>query len=230
MIRRPAVRLAALPALVVLVAACASSSPTPTPTGPQTSGASPSAVASGSPSSSASASGSATASGSLAPSASPTENLGLQHVNAALEQKLPDTIGGVALQRFSVPVATYIASSQSGSRELFTPWLVHFGKSPDDIDMAVAVDLSQTITFFELAIQVPGQQSTALYDQFGQVARDLKWTVTPRIFYSKNVLQIVDPASTANLNSAYVYAYSDILYIIGTDTPSQLVEALIKAP
>jgi hypothetical protein len=154
-------------------------------------------------------------------------------VNAALEDKLPDTIGGIELEKFSMPLSTYMASSKGGDKVLYTPWLVKFGKNADDIDLAVATDLTKTENFFVQAIEVPGVDAAALSSGFAQVARNNKWPVTPRSKgLPKSVLEIVDPATDASggLGTAYVYASGDVLYIVVTDDVSLLLEALIKLP
>ena len=183
------------------------------------------------PASSPSASGSALPStspnASLSPSPSP--DLGLPHVDAALEDKLPGTIGGIQLEKFSMPLSNYMASSNGGDKVLYTPWLVKFGKSPDQIDLAEANDLTQTENFFVQAIQVPGVDAASLTGGFASVARNEKWPVTPKSIAATSVLEIVDPATDAagGLGTAYIYARGDIMYIIVTDDVSLLVEALI---
>jgi len=79
----------------------------------------------------------------------------LVHVNASLEGKLPGMIGGVTLCTLSMPLSTFIASTKGGDSVLYTPWLAKFGKTPDQIDLAATVDLTQTLNFHEQAIEVP---------------------------------------------------------------------------
>jgi hypothetical protein len=166
-------------------------------------------------------------------SPSPTENLGLPHVNAALEDKLPGIIGGIQLEKFSWPLSTYVASLKgTGDSALYTPWLVKFGKTTGDVDMAVAADLTQTENFVAHAIEVPGVDAAALNGGFADEARKDKWPVSPKQVGPKNVLEIIDPVTTAagGLGTAYVYAQGDVLYVVVTDDPALLLEALIKLP
>jgi hypothetical protein len=226
MIRRPdsyASALIGIGLAAVFAAGCGSATVTATPTAAQT--VLPSATATATPASSPSASGSA----SPAVSPSPTQDLGLGHVNAALEDKLPGVIGGVQLEKFSMPLSTYMASPIGGDKVLYTPWLVKFGKTPDQIDLAEANDLTRTENFFVQAIQVPGVDAAALTGEFANVARAAKWPVTPKSIAATSVLEIVDPATDAagGLGTAYVYAKGDIMYIIVTDDESLLIEALI---
>jgi hypothetical protein len=241
MSRRPS-QLAALllpvVAAAVLVAGCGSSaSPTAQPdlesAAPSTAG-SPSSAGSDStvPSGSPAVSGSGPAASAVA---SPTDNLGLQHVDTALEGKLPNIIGNVQLEKMSLPLSTYIASSQGGDKALYTPWLVGFGKTPDEVNVAIATDLTQTENFFEQAIEVPGATAAVLSSSFSAEARARNWPVSTLLESSglpKTVLQITDPEVNAagGLGTAYVYASGDVLYIVVTDDASLLVEALIKLP
>jgi hypothetical protein len=221
--------LLAAASTAILVSGCGGSAATPT--APATGGpAATASPASESPGSSGTAAASGSPEESLSPS--PTENLGLQHVDAALEDKLPNIIGNVQLEKMSMPLSTYIHSSQGNDKILYTPWLVPFGKTPDDINIAIAVDLTQTENFFEQAIQVPGASAASLANGFAQVARDKKWPVDIRSVAAKSVLEITDPKVDAagGLGTAYVYASGDVLYVIVTDDPSLLVEALIKLP
>lgn len=232
MIRRPDSYVSALIGIglaAVLAAGCGSATVTASPTATQTvpSTPIPTPMATTTPASSPSASGSALP--SVSPSLSPSPDLGLPHVDAALEDKLPGTIGGIQLEKFSMPLSTYMASSNGGDKVLYTPWLVKFGKSPDQIDLAEANDLTQTENFFVQAIQVPGVDAASLTGGFASVARNEKWPVTPKSIAATSVLEIVDPATNAagGLGTAYIYARGDIMYIIVTDDESLLVEALI---
>jgi hypothetical protein len=220
--------LVGLGAAAILAAGCGGS--VATPSAGSTSSRPASARPSASAPSSQSPSGSPGDSSSPSASPSPTEGLGLQHVDAKLEDKLPGMIGNVQLEKFSLPLSTYIRSSQGGDKVLYTPWLVPFGKSPDDVNIAIAADLTQTENFFVQAVEVPGQTSAALSTGFAAVARDKKWPVSIRSVADKTVLEITDPTveSAGGIATAYVWASGDILYVIVTDDPNLLVEALIK--
>ena len=225
MIRRPGPLLTTLlgTGIAALVAAGCGAAPTTSPAKPSAT-LTPAPTLAGSPA--------PTGSTAPLPSPSPTVDLGLPHVSAALEDKLPNTIGGVSLEKFSMPLSTYVASNKTGDSVLYTPWLVKFGKTTDDVDLAVAVDLTQTEIFHVQAIEVPGVDAPSLLGQFASVARQKQWPVTPKTVGPKSVLEVVDPATTASggLGTAYVYADGDILYIVVTDTTSLLLEALIKLP
>ena len=227
MIRRPDSHASALIGIglaAVLATGCGSATMTASPTVTQT--VLPQTTATATSASSPSASGST--SPSVCPS--PNQDLGLGHVNAALEDKLPGVIGGICLEKFSLPLSTYMASPIGGDKVLYTPWLVKFGKSPDQIDLAEANDLTQTENFFVQAIQVPGVEAAVLTGELANVARKEKWPVTPKSIAATSVLEIVDPATDAagGRGTAYVYAKGDIMYVIVTDNESLLIEALIN--
>jgi hypothetical protein len=229
MIRRPDSHASALIGIglaAVLAAGCGSAAVTASPAVTQTVLPQATATATTTPASSPSASGST--SPSVCPS--PNQDLGLGHVNAALEDKLPGVIGGICLAKFSLPLSTYMASPIGGDKVLYTPWLVKFGKTPDQIDLAEANDLSRTEHFFVQAIQVPGVEAAVLTGEFANVARKEKWPVTPKSIAATSVLEIVDPATDAagGRGTAYVYAKGDIMYVIVTDNESLLIEALIN--
>ncbi|HEY5487799.1 MAG TPA: hypothetical protein VIK06_09140, partial [Candidatus Limnocylindrales bacterium] len=89
-------------------------------------------------------------------SPSPGQTYPLAHVNAALEDELPSVVGEVTLTKWSMPVSSYIASVTGGDSVLYPAWLVKFGKTPDEVDMALAQDLTGTQNANLRAIQVPG--------------------------------------------------------------------------
>jgi hypothetical protein len=218
---------------LVLVSGCGSAAATPTAAG------TPAPTATAKPAATASASvapsGSVGPSGSAGPSASAdacTSDLGLPHVSVTLEDLLPLTAGGVCLEKFSLALSAYMASTTGGDKTLYTPWLVKFGKTADDVNMAVASDLSQTVNFTAHAIEVPGVAAATLSSSFADVARAASWAVNTRSVAGKQVLEIIDPlsASAGGVSAGYVYAKGDVLYTIITDDPSLLTEAVIKLP
>jgi len=240
MIRRSRIVIPALlgaAITLVLVSGCGSAAATPTAarTPAPTATATPTATASASASASVAPSGSVGPSASVSPSASAdacTSDLGLPHVSVTLEDLLPLTAGGICLEKFSLALSGYMASTTGGDKALYTPWLVKFGKTSDDVNMAVASDLSQTVKFTAHAIEVPGVAAATLSSSFADVARAASWAVNTRSVAGKQVLEMIDPvsASAGGVSAGYVYAKGDVLYTIITDDPSLLTEALIKLP
>jgi hypothetical protein len=197
---------------------------------------SPSQLASG-PAASPNASGSLASS---SPTAVASDPLGLPHLDRALEALLPDTIGGVELQRFSLTLQAYMQTTAgAGENILYPPWLVKLGKTPADAIMAVAADLrpENSLQLVVHAIRVPGVDAATLSSSFSEVASKAGWPVTPHSNYGstgKTVIEIIDPAAKAagEIYAGYVYAKGDVLYtiIVGTGQDQLLLEALIKLP
>lgn len=153
----------------------------------------------------------------------------LGHIDAALEDKLPNTVGGVKLAKFSLPLSTYMASSSGGDKTLYTPWLVKFGKTPDDVNIAIAADLTVDGGFFEQAIQVPGANAALLVSYLNDVARGKGWPTATHSVAGKALLEVIDPdvQSAGGVGIANIYASGDVLYIIVTDEDALLLEAAI---
>ncbi len=221
---------------VALVAGCggatASGTPSNSPPAISPSGPGSSADIQGSPAPSESA----VAPGSAAPSESSaacgSTNLGLAHVDVNLEDVVPSMVGGVCLTKFSLVLSAYVASPPTGGdKALYAPWLLKFGKTTDEVNMAVTADLSQPplINFNIHAIEVPGADAAALSSSFAEVARAAGWPVTSHANYlpGKSLLEITNPA-TGHLG--YVYSKDDVLYAIITDDQSLLTEAMVKLP
>ena len=235
MIRRYSSTLATLVGAaltVVILAGCNSATVSPSPSAVTAAPASH-VAASAEASRSAAASGSAAASVSPLPSA--TDALHLPHVDAALEDLLPSTSGGVQLEKFSLTLSAYMASTSGGDKVLYAPWLVKFGKTPDDVNLAVAADLSQQVNFIVHAIKVPGADAATLSSSFADVAKKAGWPVASHANWAqtgKTLVEITDPDTgvCGGLCAGFVYAKDNILYTIITDDTNLLLAALIELP
>jgi hypothetical protein len=175
-----------------------------------------------------------------APTAEPTQDIsaGLPHSDAQLEALLPGTIGGIDLEKLSMPLSTYMASetctaaTPCGDKALYTPWLVGFGKTPDDATLAAATDLTKTENVIIQAFKVPGTDGTKLSSAFVAEAQKAGWPVSPKKAGDRYVQELIDPArqNLDLLSIGWVYAKNDVMYIIITDDPALRLEALIKLP
>jgi hypothetical protein len=172
---------------------------------------------------------------SVSPNPSASDPLGLPHADLTLEASLPNDIGTVTLEKFSLSLSAYIASQPgAGENALYGPWLVKFSTTPTQVVMAVAADLRQNgINMIIHAIRVPGAKAADLRAAFSDVATKAGWpvrsvTITP----DKATLEIIDPAAKAagGLSAGYVYAHDDVLYTVITDDTALLLEAIIKLP
>ena len=225
---RPGSYVAGLGLVAVLAAGCGHMNLTATPSLPASNSATASIVPTAT----------AAPSTSRPPTATPTagQTYPLAHVDAALEDKLPSVIGQVTLTKWSMPVSSYIASVNGGDGVLYPTWLVKFGKTPDEVDMALAEDLTGHENANLRAIQVPGADPAALLAGLSDVATKTGWpnkTVTS--LPKTPVLQITDPAADAakGPNTAYVYARGDIVYfVIGNPAVDlvSIVQALATLP
>jgi hypothetical protein len=153
-------------------------------------------------------------------------------LDAALEDQLPSVISGVTLTKFSYPVSTYLASVTGGDSILYAPWFVKFGKTPDEVDVAFAVDDLPPVHVNLRAIQVPGADAIALIAGLSEVATKAGWPVKSVTSLPKPVLQITDPTVDASqtANKAFVYAKGDIVFFVISDDLTVVIEALAALP
>jgi hypothetical protein len=218
-----------------LVAGCGSTKASPAARSAGSS-AGPAVTASASSSAVTSASPSGSQPASPAASASVQATDPLAHVNPKLEDKLPDTIQNGPLIKFSLILSAFIASPPAGGdKALYAAWLVKFGKTPADVDMAIAFAASDQIDFNARAIAVPGVSAASLSSAFEQVAKGAGWSVKsyPNLMQTgKTVLEMIDPTATAGPTggAGYVYARDGVLYEIITNDQALLQDALIRMP
>jgi hypothetical protein len=162
------------------------------------------------------------------PSALATDPLSLSHVSAKLEDLLPTIIGGVCLQKFSLYLSAFIASPPSGGdKDLYPAWLVKFDKTPAEVTMAIAKDLTDQENFQIRAIQVPGADAATLSSAFADVARNAGWPVVSVPNWGSTGQTILAITNPADGHVGDVFAKGDVLYTIITDDYSLLLQALI---
>jgi hypothetical protein len=180
----------------------------------------------------AAASGSPGASATATAIATDQFTMSLPHTDAALEDLLPSAMGGIALTKFSEPVSSYDASSPSGDKLLYPAWLVTVGKTPEDVNMAIAWDPLLRVKFVVHAIRVPGVDAATLISTFSDAATKAGWPVSAKSSLPKPVLEITDPTAQAGggLGVAHVYANGSVLYVIATDDLSLLILGLAGLP
>jgi hypothetical protein len=217
-------------AVALLVAGCGGATATASPT--PTIAVSPSARISASPSAAASGSSGASASASASAAATDQDTIGFPHVDRALEDLLPGTIGGIALTKLSEPLSSYDATSPYGDKLLYPAWLVKFGKTPDDVHVAIAWDPLLRENFVVQAMQVPGVDAATLTSSFSDAARAAGWPVSARSDLVKPVLIVTDPTvkTAGAIATAYVYAHANVLYVVITDDVVLLNEGLASLP
>lgn len=176
-------------------------------------------------------SGTSTGHSSPTVSASPGQTYPLAHVDAALEDQLPSVIGGVQLTKWSMPISSYIASVTGGDSVLYAPWLVKFGMTPVEVNMALAEDLGGNQTVNVRAIKVPGIDAKVLIAGLRDVATKAGWPVRTTTL-PKSPLQITDPTVDASqtANEAFVYAKGDIVFFVINEDLGMSILALNWLP
>jgi hypothetical protein len=242
MIRRRTVTIrtalgAALTAAALAACGQAIVTNSPTPAAPASHASATASAATASASASAVTSAVAP-SGSVTPE--PTQDLsaGLPHLDAKLEDLLPSEIGGIPLEKLSLPLSAYMASetctaaNPCSDKALYTPWLVAFGKTPDDATLAVASDLTGRENVIVQAFKVPGVDGTKLAAGFKTTAQSAGWPTAARSIVGKTVVEIIDEArvNLDLISIAYVYAKGDVMYLVATDDRALLLEVLILLP
>jgi hypothetical protein len=195
--------LAASAAVVMLVAAC-SSSATPAPA------ATPAAAASVAASAAPSAAPSASPEASMAPEAStaPAASLAipsftLPNQDTNLEALLPNTFGGVKLQKFSMKGEQYLSQ---GSGTQLDAAMSGLGLTAADLSVAVAADPTGAggVTF--LAIRFAGADSGKLQQVFLAAAQSSGDYVGSVSVGGKDVIKSKDTAGTS---FSYFYVKND---------------------
>jgi hypothetical protein len=193
--------------LMLIVAACsngASTSTTPTPTPTPT----PTATAS--------------SSGLVIPS--------LGNSDQELEKLIPDSVGGVTLQKFSMKGNEFIASASSSAET--KAFLDALGVSPADVAVAVGygVDPSSQSAVAVFVFHAPGAGSDKLVTVFKKAADEGSTTYTWQAgsLGGKSVQIGTNPASATS--KIYLYATNDDLFFVSTSTEAQATEVLGGLP
>ncbi len=211
-------------AVALLVAACTGATETPSPVAPPTSRPTASlstATSSATP---------ATAEPAASVTASPIDPF--PHLSRSLEEMLPAVVGNVELTKLSMSLSTYMANSSGGDKTILLPWLIHFGRTAEETPIAIGADLTRNENFLIQAIQVPGAKPDALVAELSAQATKAGWPQSTRSILNRSVLQVADPKVQAagGIGTAFVVAKGDVMFVIVTDDPTLLVEALIRLP
>jgi hypothetical protein len=208
------IRAGLLGLLVVVIAACSSQAPatteTPTPAPVATAQATPTPTE---------AAGGATPTIAL-------PSFALPHNATELEALLPDTLGGVTLQKFSWSGADFV--NQNSTNTELTTFLQSLGKSLSDISAAAA--FSPTFDNSIFAFRVNGVDHSVLISAFQKAMNNglttpVPWT--PATVGGKSVLQA--PGNTTG-ETIYLYGVADLIFDVTATDPAVAAEALGKLP
>jgi hypothetical protein len=193
------VGLALVAALAVLVTACGGSS-TPT-TAPSSTGPGISTV--------------------------PGGNGGDFAQSAKLEATLPDSVGGVALQKGSLNVLQFYTGGNSAAN-ILTLFIAGLGVTPAQVGVAAAVDPDGKIQI--LAAEFTGVTSEAIQAQVETVAKgiDPNVTLANTTIGGKPVTTATYPNSKTG--PAIAYVTGDTLYLVQSSDPALAEDALKQLP
>lgn len=218
--------LALLAVLALTVAAC--SSPSTSPSSAEAS-VEPSAPASeeASPSEEESPSEEATGSEAAIPS------IELPSSAPELEDALPDDVGGIALQKFSMVGSEFMTTGADNQE--FTDFLGRLDAQPDDVSVAGAFGFDATsetgssISIF--AFRVAGADTGQLTEelQTSLVTEGSTADMTETNIAGKDVL-VGSSTDESTPGSVYLYGVGDIVFFIAAADDDQAAEVLEQLP
>jgi hypothetical protein len=147
-----------------------------------------------------------------------------------LEAKLPSTINGVTLTKYSFKGGDFLEAGASNSQDLLD-LLTALGKTPNDLSVAFAGDPAGNLDVQIGAFRVAGADSNALLAGF--IASANKETPEEAVSQGnvggKNVTQITDPTDPTT-GTVYVYANGDTLFYVESSDASLAGAALQALP
>lgn len=147
-----------------------------------------------------------------------------------LERLIPDSVGGVTLQKFSMKGNEFIASASSSAET--KAFLDALGVSPADVAVAFGygADPSSQSAVAVFVFHAQGAGSDKLITVFKKAADEGSTTYTWQAgsVGGKSVQIGINPAS-ANAK-IYLYATNDDLFFVSTSTEAQATEVLGNLP
>jgi hypothetical protein len=147
-----------------------------------------------------------------------------------LEKLIPDSVGGVTLQKFSMKGNEFIASASSSAET--KAFLDALGVSPADVAVAFGygADPSSQSAVAVFVFHAQGAGSDKLITVFKKAADEGSTTYTWQAgsVGGKSVQVGTNPAS-ANAK-IYLYATNDDLFFVSTSTEAQATEVLGNLP
>jgi hypothetical protein len=179
---------------------------------------------------------------SASPTATPTRaapsNLGssalvipsIGNSDQELENLIPDSVGGIALQKFSMKGNEFIASASSSADT--KAFLDALGVAPADVAVAFGygADPSTQGAVAVFVFHAPGAGSDKLITVFKRAADEGSTTYTWKAgnVGGKPVQIGTNPASATS--KIYLYATNDDLFFVSTSTNAQATEVLGGLP
>jgi hypothetical protein len=212
-------RPASLALAILFVAGCASSAPT-------TSVGSPAAVTTPPASS---------APGATQPTAGPTANasggLPIPGFNAdpALEAQLPSDVRGRSLAKISVRGAD-LPSFGGGQADAFREMFSRLGTSPQNMTVAMALDMTGSLGAQAIAFRLVGTDATRLIGEFTNAAKsgNSNAVIGQVTLGGKNVTTITVPGSAEGI--LYAYPKGDTVFMVQAKDQGVAEEILRQMP
>jgi hypothetical protein len=206
--RTDASAIGLLVALAAIVLAACGSSPAAT--------SSPAASAAGSP-----------AASSAVASPSPTPNV---HAAPALEAKLPDSIGGVAMSKFSMGGADFLSGGTVTGKAQLKELLDQLGKTDADLLLADTYDPTGASQDQAAIFQVQGADPTKLLDLWvaAQTAITHGKTRVSNVTVGGRQLTRLEDFSSEPSRVTYAWSSGDSIMIVAASTDAVLQELVSK--
>ena len=216
--------LALVAIMALALAAC--SSPGTSPSSSEASAAPTTAVSEeASPSEEASASAEASSSELALPS------IDLPSSAPELEDALPDTVGDVTLQKFSMRGAEFL--QQGGDNQEFSDFLERLDAEPEDVSVAFAfgADAANASPVSVFAFRVEGANTDDLTRELqGSLESDgTAADLSETNIGGKDVL-VGESTDDSQPGSVYLYGVGDIVFFIAAADEAQATEILSQLP
>jgi len=234
-------------AVIAMVAACSGSAATstPIPTTPAAAGsaasAAPTAATSLPPAPTSSAApvvglpsgipSFAIPGGSFAIPSFTIPSFALPSGDKALEARLPNSINGVTLQKYSIAGPDFLTDPSSAGASDLNAALTALGKSPSDVGVAVASDPSGQLDLTLGAFQIVGTDSGALLNAFVNATKNETpgAVVTTTSVGGKNVTEITNPEQS-DTGSIAIYVNGDTLFFAQSSDSTLLATGIAALP
>lgn len=218
--------LALVAILALTLAACSSPG-----TSPSSSGASDEPSTAASDEASASADESASAEASSSEIALPS--IDLPSSAPELEDALPDAVGDITLQKFSMRGAEFM--QEGGDDQEFQDFLEHLDAQPDDVSVAFAfgtggADSASPEVISVFAFRVEGANTDDLTNELRTSLESdgSAENLTEANVAGKDVL--VGSSADTPGSQVYLYGVGDIVFFIGASNEAQATEVLSTLP
>lgn len=154
------------------------------------------------------------------PAASPGEDV---NQDPDLEARLPDQIGDIPLQKFSVAGSEFLEQADDEFRD----FLDRLSANPEDIAVAVAVSMSQEVQVGIFAFRVGGADEDRLVEEFQRsIEEDATSGVTweERSVGGRDVQVATDPEAPEQ--RIYLWADGDTIFFVTSPDEALAEEAI----